>query len=52
MRRVSEEEDILKDRPVVGTEETEICALCGSQLQRDKESGELFCPLCDVEDVP
>ncbi|MBU5613613.1 hypothetical protein [Geomonas azotofigens] len=52
MRRVSVEEDILKDKPVVVKEATEVCALCGSQLQRDKESGELFCPLCDVEDVP
>lgn len=51
MRRVSVEEDILKDKPVV-KDATEVCALCGSLLERDKESGELFCPLCDVEDLP
>ncbi|WP_198419514.1 MULTISPECIES: hypothetical protein [Geomonas] len=51
MRRVSTEEDIGKDRSVI-KEGTEVCALCGSQLERDKESGELFCPLCDVENLP
>jgi len=51
MRRVGVEEDILKDQPVV-KDANEVCALCGSQLERDKESGELFCPLCDVEDLP
>lgn len=51
MRRLSPEEDVHKDDPVV-KEGNEICAICGSQLERDKESGELFCPLCDVEDIP
>ena len=52
MRRVSLEEDMRKDRPVVKEAGTEVCALCGSPLEKDKESGELFCPLCDVEDLP
>lgn len=48
MRRVSTEEEILKDQPVV-KEKIKVCALCGSPLEEDQESGELRCPVCDAE---
>jgi len=50
MRRVTVEEDILKEQPVV-KDVTEICALCGAQLEKDEESGELRCPICDADEV-
>lgn len=51
MRRVSIEEDIKKDQPVV-KEKTLVCALCGSPLEQEEESGELRCPVCDVDEAP
>ena len=50
MRRVTAEEDILKDRPVV-KEVKEVCALCGAELEKDEESGEFRCPICDTDEV-
>lgn len=50
MRRVSIEEDIRKDEPEV-KEKTRVCPLCGSPLEQDEESGELRCPLCDVDEA-
>jgi predicted RNA-binding Zn-ribbon protein involved in translation (DUF1610 family) len=50
MRRVTTEEDIVKDKPVV-TDVKPICALCGAELEIDKESGEYQCPICDMEEV-
>lgn len=50
MRRVTTEEDILKDRPVV-KEDKPICALCGAELEVDDESGEYRCPICDADEV-
>lgn len=50
MRRVSVEEDILKDKPVV-RDKIEICAICGSALEQDEESGELLCPVCDADEA-
>lgn len=50
MRRVSIEEQILKDQPVI-KDQKEVCALCGSPLEQDKESGELRCPVCDNEEA-
>lgn len=49
MRRVTIEEDILKDRPVV-PDVKPICALCGAELEVDQESGEYLCPICDAEE--
>lgn len=49
MRRVTIEEDLLKDRPVV-PEARPVCALCGAELEVDKESGEYQCPVCDTEE--
>lgn len=51
MRRVSVEEEILKDQPVV-KDVSEVCEICGSQLERDEESGEFFCPVCDADEAP
>ncbi|GAW66119.1 hypothetical protein GPEL0_01f1345 [Geoanaerobacter pelophilus] len=51
MRRESIEEQILKDQPVI-KDKKEVCALCGSPLEQDEESGELRCPVCDTEDAP
>lgn len=51
MRRVSVEEEILKEKPVV-KDKIDVCAVCGSPLEQDKESGELICPVCDVDDTP
>lgn len=50
MRRVTIEEDILKDEPVV-KDKVPVCALCGSPLEQDKESGELRCPVCDADEA-
>ena len=50
MRRVTIEEDIIKDQPVV-QDPTKVCPLCGSPLEQDPESGELRCPVCDVDEV-
>jgi len=50
MRRVTVEEEILKDKPVV-KDKIELCAICGSPLEQDKESGELICPVCDAEEA-
>lgn len=47
MRRVTTEEDILKDRPVV-PDVKPVCALCGADLEVDQESGEFLCPVCDI----
>jgi len=49
MRRVTTEEDIVKDKPVV-TDVKPICALCGAELEIDEESGEYRCPICDTEE--
>jgi len=49
MRRVTVEEEILKDEPVV-KDVVEVCALCGSELEKDEESGEYRCPICDAEE--
>ena len=46
MRRLSVEEQILKDKPVVKDVKA-ICALCGAELEMDEESGEYRCPICD-----
>ena len=51
MRRVSIEEEILKDNPVV-RDKIEVCAVCGSPLEQDEESGELVCPVCDADEAP
>ena len=49
MRRVTAEEDILKDQPVIKDVKA-ICALCGAELEIDPESGEYRCPICDTEE--
>ena len=46
MRRLTVEEELLKDRPVL-KEEAAICALCGAELEVEEESGEYRCPICD-----
>lgn len=51
MRRVTVEEDILKDQPVIKGGKP-ICALCGAELELDDESGAYSCPVCDTEEVP
>jgi len=53
MRRVTTEEDLLKDQPVIkdAKEVKEVCALCGSPLEQDDESGEYLCPICDAEEL-
>ena len=50
MRRVSTEEEILKEKPVV-KDRIEVCAICGTPLEQDKESGELICPVCDADEA-
>jgi rubrerythrin len=52
MRRLRTEEDILKDQPVVKADTAAVCAVCGAELEMDKESGEYSCPVCDIEDEP
>lgn len=49
MRRVGTEEEILKDKPVL-TGKKPVCALCGAELEVDRESGEYSCPICDSEE--
>lgn len=46
MRRLSAEEEVLKDQPVIKDVKA-FCALCGAQLEMDEESGEYSCPICD-----
>lgn len=31
-------------------ETPEVCEICGQELERDPESGEYFCPTCDLAD--
>lgn len=50
MRRIKMEEDVLKDEPVVADAKA-ICSLCGAPLEKDEESGEYRCPVCDAEEV-
>jgi len=50
MRRVTTEEDIVKDEPVVADAKA-ICSLCGSPLEKDDESGEYRCPVCESDEV-
>jgi rubrerythrin len=48
MRRLTVEEENLKDLPVIkDVNKAAICALCGAELERDDESGEYRCPICD-----
>lgn len=49
MRRVTAEEEVLKDQPVLKGVDV-ICALCGARLERDEESGACLCPVCDGEE--
>jgi len=51
MRRVSIEEEILKDKSVI-KDNIELCVICGSPLEQDEESGELVCPVCDADEAP
>lgn len=30
---------------------SEICEICGQELERDPESGEYICPACDYDDI-
>lgn len=50
MRRVSVEEEIEKDQPVI-KDVKPVCALCGAELEKDDESGLYLCPVCDTEEV-
>jgi predicted RNA-binding Zn-ribbon protein involved in translation (DUF1610 family) len=50
MRRLTIEEEILKDQPVI-KDEGAICALCGAELEMDEESREYRCPVCDTDEV-
>jgi predicted RNA-binding Zn-ribbon protein involved in translation (DUF1610 family) len=50
MRRVSIEEEIVKDQPVI-KDVKPVCALCGAELEKDDESGLYLCPVCDTEEV-
>lgn len=50
MRRVTIEEDIVKDQPAI-KDVPPVCALCGAELEMDDESGEYRCPVCDTEEV-
>lgn len=49
MRRLTVEEEILKDQPVV-KDVGAVCALCGAELEMDNESGEYRCPICDNDE--
>jgi predicted RNA-binding Zn-ribbon protein involved in translation (DUF1610 family) len=51
MRRLTVEEETLKDKPVIKDVKA-ICALCGAELELDEESGQYRCPICDVDEVP
>ncbi len=50
MRRLTAEEEVLKDQPVV-KDVAAICALCGSELEFDEEGGQYRCPVCDNDEV-
>ena len=49
MRRLTVEEQVLKDQPAIKDMDA-ICVLCGAELEMDEESGEWRCPLCDNEE--
>jgi|GEM_PF-2492438 len=49
MRRVSVQEEIIKNQPVVKGAQV-FCGLCGAEMEMDKESGEYLCPVCDSEE--
>lgn len=51
MRRLPIEEQIRKDTAVVIKGPKALCAICGTELQQDKEGGDFSCPVCDMEDV-
>lgn len=50
MRRLSVEEELLKDRPVIKGDKA-YCPICGAELEVDEESGEYLCPVCDTEET-
>ena len=50
MRRLTIEEEIKKDRPVINDVKP-VCAMCGAELEMEDESGEYRCPVCEAEDV-
>ena len=50
MRRLTMDEEQRKDRLVMNGEKA-ICAICGAELEVEKESGEYRCPVCDNEDA-
>jgi tRNA(Ile2) C34 agmatinyltransferase TiaS len=49
MRRLTVKEEIQKDQPVIEDVKA-ICALCGAQLEKDEESGEYRCAICDNDE--
>jgi hypothetical protein len=51
MRRLSIEEQIRKDRPVINTVQPPACGVCGADLELDKESGQYLCPTCDADEA-
>lgn len=51
MRRLSIEEQIGKDRPVIKDVKPPVCGVCGAELEMDPESGEYRCPVCDSDEV-
>jgi predicted RNA-binding Zn-ribbon protein involved in translation (DUF1610 family) len=50
MRRLTVEEQIRKDQSVIKNVTPPVCALCGTPLELDEESGEYRCPVCDNEE--
>lgn len=50
MRRLTIEEQIRKEQPVIRNGSTPVCAVCGTPMEIDEESGEYRCPVCDSEE--
>jgi predicted RNA-binding Zn-ribbon protein involved in translation (DUF1610 family) len=51
MRRLSIEEQIRKERPVINNVKPPVCGVCGTVLELDEDSGQYRCPTCDSEDA-